>query len=91
MCLGFCCTRFIKAASLQGLSQQDTTTASLCKAISEDTQSDLIIDCSSSPPTLSNTGKSHTCRKERYLVLYFLKIVSPQSVIVFVMTGSKRF
>uniref|UniRef100_A0A3Q0RD33 Chromosome 17 open reading frame 75 n=1 Tax=Amphilophus citrinellus TaxID=61819 RepID=A0A3Q0RD33_AMPCI len=47
---------FIKAASLQGLSQQDTTTASLCKAISEDAQSALIIDCSSSPPTLTNTS-----------------------------------
>uniref|UniRef100_A0A3P8SKB0 Chromosome 17 open reading frame 75 n=1 Tax=Amphiprion percula TaxID=161767 RepID=A0A3P8SKB0_AMPPE len=47
---------FIKAASLQGLSQQDATTASLCKAISEDTQSDLIIDCSTSPPSLTNTS-----------------------------------
>uniref|UniRef100_A0A3Q2TZM8 Chromosome 17 open reading frame 75 n=1 Tax=Fundulus heteroclitus TaxID=8078 RepID=A0A3Q2TZM8_FUNHE len=46
---------FIKAASLQGLSQQDTTTASLCKAMSEDTQSDLTVDCSTSPPTLTNT------------------------------------
>lgn len=50
-------TRFIKAASLQGLSQQDTTTASLCKAISEDLHSDLIIDCSTSPPALLNAGK----------------------------------
>lgn len=49
-------SRFIKAASLQGLSQQDTTTASLCKAISEDTQSDLIIDCSTSPPKI---GRAH--------------------------------
>lgn len=56
MCIVFC-TRFIKAASLQGLSQQDTTAASLCKAMSEDTHSDLIIDCSTSPPTVSNTGK----------------------------------
>uniref|UniRef100_A0A3Q3VY61 Uncharacterized protein n=1 Tax=Mola mola TaxID=94237 RepID=A0A3Q3VY61_MOLML len=47
---------FIKAASLQGLSQQDTTTASLCKALSEDTHSDLIIDCSTSPPTVLNTS-----------------------------------
>uniref|UniRef100_A0A3Q1GUJ4 Chromosome 17 open reading frame 75 n=1 Tax=Acanthochromis polyacanthus TaxID=80966 RepID=A0A3Q1GUJ4_9TELE len=54
-------TRFIKAASLQGLSQQDATTASLCKAISEDTQSDLIIDCSTSPPTLTNTGHNRFC------------------------------
>ncbi|XP_069569570.1 protein Njmu-R1 isoform X2 [Brachyistius frenatus] len=54
-------SRFIKAASLQGLSQQDTTTASLCKAISEDTQSDLIIDCSTSPPTLTNTVSNRFC------------------------------
>ncbi|TMS14980.1 Protein Njmu-R1 [Larimichthys crocea] len=54
-------SRFIKAASLQGLSQQDTTTASLCKAISEDTHSDLTIDCSSSPPTLSNTVSNRFC------------------------------
>ncbi|CAJ1076598.1 protein Njmu-R1 isoform X1 [Xyrichtys novacula] len=54
-------TRFIKAASLQGLSQQDTTTASLCKAISEDTHSDLIIDCSTSPPTLSNGVSNRFC------------------------------
>ncbi|XP_049416418.1 protein Njmu-R1 isoform X1 [Epinephelus fuscoguttatus] len=54
-------SRFIKAASWQGLSQQDTTTASLCKAISEDTLSDLIIDCSTSPPTLSNTVSNRFC------------------------------
>ncbi|XP_023126593.1 protein Njmu-R1 isoform X1 [Amphiprion ocellaris] len=54
-------TRFIKAASLQGLSQQDATTASLCKAISEDTQSDLIIDCSTSPPSLTNTVSNRFC------------------------------
>lgn len=50
-------TRFVKAASLQGLSQQDTTTASLCKAVSEDLQADLIIDCSTSPPTVLSAGK----------------------------------
>lgn len=49
-------TRFIKAASLQGLSQQDTSAASLCTATSEDTHTDLIIDCSTSPPTLLNAG-----------------------------------
>lgn len=54
-------TRFIKAASLQGLSQQDATTASLCKAISEDTQSDLIIDCSTNPPSLTNTVSNRFC------------------------------
>ncbi|XP_028267226.1 protein Njmu-R1 [Parambassis ranga] len=54
-------SRFIKAASLQGLSQQDTTAASLCKVMSEDTQSHLIIDCSTSPPTLTNTVSNRFC------------------------------
>lgn len=54
-------SRFIKAASLQGLSQQDTTAASLCKAISEDIQSDVIIDCTTSPPILSNTVSNRFC------------------------------
>ncbi|KAF6721547.1 Protein Njmu-R1 [Oryzias melastigma] len=54
-------SRFIKAASLQGLSQQETTTASLCKAMSEDTQSDLVIDCSTSPPTFTNTATNRFC------------------------------
>ncbi|XP_028311485.1 protein Njmu-R1 isoform X2 [Gouania willdenowi] len=54
-------SRFIKAASLQGLSQQDSTTASLCKAMSEDAQSHLLIDCSTCPPTLSNTVTNRFC------------------------------
>uniref|UniRef100_A0A1A7Z628 Chromosome 17 open reading frame 75 n=1 Tax=Iconisemion striatum TaxID=60296 RepID=A0A1A7Z628_9TELE len=54
-------SRFIKAASLQGLSQQDTTSASLCKAISEDTESDVVLDCSTSPPTLTNTHTNRFC------------------------------
>lgn len=53
--------RFIKAASLQGLSQQDTTAASLCKAISEDMHSDVTVDCATSPPTLSNTVSNRFC------------------------------
>ncbi|XP_046894090.1 protein Njmu-R1 isoform X2 [Hypomesus transpacificus] len=53
--------RFIKAASLQGLVQEDNTTASLCKAISEDPPTDLTIDCSTSPPTLSNTVSNRFC------------------------------
>ncbi|TRY83081.1 hypothetical protein DNTS_000655 [Danionella cerebrum] len=53
--------RFIKAASLQGLVQDDTTTASLCKAISEDSHSNLVIDCSSGPPTLSNAVSNRFC------------------------------
>uniref|UniRef100_A0A673KJJ6 Protein Njmu-R1-like n=1 Tax=Sinocyclocheilus rhinocerous TaxID=307959 RepID=A0A673KJJ6_9TELE len=49
--------RFIKAASLQGLVQEDT----LCKAISEDSHSSLIIDCSTSPPTLTNKVSNRFC------------------------------
>ncbi|XP_016427965.1 protein Njmu-R1-like isoform X3 [Sinocyclocheilus rhinocerous] len=49
--------RFIKAASLQGLVQE----ASLCKAISEDSHSSLIIDCSTSPPTLTNEVSNRFC------------------------------
>jgi len=49
--------RFIKAASLQGLVQEDTTTASLCKAMSEDSHTKLIINFSTSPPTLTNEGQ----------------------------------
>ncbi|KAM9780028.1 protein Njmu-R1 [Neosynchiropus ocellatus] len=54
-------SRFIKAASLQGLSQQDTTAASLCKAMSEEARSDLVLDCSTSPPTLSNSVSNRFC------------------------------
>uniref|UniRef100_A0A1A8GJK6 Chromosome 17 open reading frame 75 n=1 Tax=Nothobranchius korthausae TaxID=1143690 RepID=A0A1A8GJK6_9TELE len=54
-------SRFIKAASLQGLSQQDTTSASLCKAISEDTELNVVLDCSTSPPTFSNTHTNRFC------------------------------
>uniref|UniRef100_A0A3B4G7P5 Protein Njmu-R1 n=1 Tax=Pundamilia nyererei TaxID=303518 RepID=A0A3B4G7P5_9CICH len=66
-------SRFIKAASLQGLSQQDTTTASLCKAISEDAQSALIIDCSTSPPTLTKTGNSHTAIQDMNSLKRFVR------------------
>ncbi|CAL8272179.1 unnamed protein product [Lota lota] len=52
--------RFIKAASLQGLSQQEATT-SLCKAMSEEPPSDLVINFSTTPPTLSNTVSNRFC------------------------------
>lgn len=54
-------SRFIKAASLQGLSQQDNTSASLCTAMTDEPQSDLIIDCSTCPPTLTNTVSNRFC------------------------------
>ncbi|XP_037111867.1 protein Njmu-R1 isoform X2 [Syngnathus acus] len=54
-------SRFIKAASLQGLSQQDTTAASLCKAMSEDAHSHLTLDCAVTPPTFTNTVNNRFC------------------------------
>uniref|UniRef100_W5K553 Chromosome 17 open reading frame 75 n=1 Tax=Astyanax mexicanus TaxID=7994 RepID=W5K553_ASTMX len=53
--------RFIKAASLQGLVQEEPSTASLCKTESEESRSDLLIDCSSSPPALTNTASNRFC------------------------------
>lgn len=53
--------RFIKAASLQGLVQEDTTTATLSKAMAEDAHTDLVIDCSTSPPTLYNSVSNQFC------------------------------
>ncbi|KAI1884083.1 hypothetical protein AGOR_G00222730 [Albula goreensis] len=53
--------RFVKAASLQGLVQEDTTSASLCKAISDDSHSNLVIDCSSTPPTFTNAVSNRFC------------------------------
>ncbi|XP_051994381.1 protein Njmu-R1-like isoform X1 [Xyrauchen texanus] len=53
--------RFIKAAGLQGLVQEDTATASLCMAISEDLHTNLIINCSTSPPTLTNAVSNQFC------------------------------
>uniref|UniRef100_A0A3Q2Q8V6 Chromosome 17 open reading frame 75 n=1 Tax=Fundulus heteroclitus TaxID=8078 RepID=A0A3Q2Q8V6_FUNHE len=75
-------SRFIKAASLQGLSQQDTTTASLCKAMSEDTQSDLTVDCSTSPPTLTNTGGWRSCNMT-FLLYWFFFSGNPFKIIQF--------
>ncbi|XP_061555926.1 protein Njmu-R1 [Phycodurus eques] len=54
-------SRFIKAASLQGLSQQDSTATSLCKAMSEDAHSHLTVDCADTPPTLTNTVSNRFC------------------------------
>ncbi|XP_057202881.1 protein Njmu-R1 isoform X1 [Triplophysa rosa] len=53
--------RFIKAASLQGLVQEDTTTASLCKAMSEESHTNLIIDFSTTPPALTNAVSNRFC------------------------------
>ncbi|KAJ7989762.1 hypothetical protein DPEC_G00307880 [Dallia pectoralis] len=48
--------RFIRAASLQGLVQED-----MCKAISDEALTDLIIDCSTNPPMISNTVSNRFC------------------------------
>ncbi|XP_010872757.2 protein Njmu-R1 isoform X2 [Esox lucius] len=48
--------RFIRAASLQGLVQED-----MCKTISQEALTDLIVDCSTSPPMLSNTVSNRFC------------------------------
>ncbi|KAI4887236.1 hypothetical protein NFI96_007268 [Prochilodus magdalenae] len=53
--------RFIKAASLQGLVQEEPSTASLCKTVSEDLLTDLVINCSSSPPTFTNAASNRFC------------------------------
>ncbi|XP_017573822.1 protein Njmu-R1 isoform X1 [Pygocentrus nattereri] len=54
-------TRFIKAASLQGLVQEEPSTASLCKTVSEDSPTDLLIDCASSPPAFTNAVSNRFC------------------------------
>ncbi|KAA0705807.1 Protein Njmu-R1 [Triplophysa tibetana] len=53
--------RFIKAASLQGLVHEDTTTSSLCKAMSEESHTNLIIDFSTTPPTLTDAVSNRFC------------------------------
>nr|XP_015211941.1 PREDICTED: protein Njmu-R1 isoform X1 [Lepisosteus oculatus] len=53
--------RFLKAASLQGLVQEESTAASLCKAISEEARRDLLIDCSRPQPTFSHAATNRFC------------------------------
>ncbi|XP_066499151.1 protein Njmu-R1 isoform X2 [Hoplias malabaricus] len=52
--------RFIKAASLQGLVQEEPG-ASQCKDVSEDSRSDLIIDFSNSPPAFTHAVSNRFC------------------------------
>ncbi|KAK2829012.1 hypothetical protein Q7C36_017002 [Tachysurus vachellii] len=54
-------SRFIKAASLQGLVQEEPNTTSLCKAISEASNSALLIDCSSGETTFTNAVTNRFC------------------------------
>ncbi|KAI5097801.1 protein Njmu-R1 isoform X1 [Silurus meridionalis] len=53
--------RFIKAASLQGLVQEEPNTTALCKSVSETSHSDLLIDCSSGEATFTNTVTNRFC------------------------------
>uniref|UniRef100_UPI00398F5148 protein Njmu-R1 n=1 Tax=Pristiophorus japonicus TaxID=55135 RepID=UPI00398F5148 len=52
--------RFLSAASLQGLIQEDTL-ASLCKAMTEEQQKAIVIDCSESTPTFQNAVSNKFC------------------------------
>ncbi|MGH0148773.1 UNVERIFIED_CONTAM: hypothetical protein FKN15_014332 [Acipenser sinensis] len=48
--------RFLNAASFQGLIHEDTTTATLCNALSEEPQKDVTIDCSQQQPQFLNAA-----------------------------------
>ncbi|XP_067859967.1 protein Njmu-R1 [Heptranchias perlo] len=52
--------RFLSAASLQGLIQEDTL-ASLCKAMTEEEQKIIVIDCSESTPAFQNAVSNKFC------------------------------
>ncbi|XP_005993805.1 protein Njmu-R1 isoform X3 [Latimeria chalumnae] len=52
--------RFLNAASLQGLVQEDTE-SSLCKAISEEQQKVVILDCDGVQPQFQNAGSNRFC------------------------------
>ncbi|XP_048847540.1 protein Njmu-R1 [Brienomyrus brachyistius] len=54
-------TRFIKAASLQGLAPEEATTASLCKAAPAELRSNLLVDCSRTPPLFTNAVSNRFC------------------------------
>ncbi|XP_028841280.1 protein Njmu-R1 isoform X2 [Denticeps clupeoides] len=54
-------SRFIKAASLLGLVQENPASGTLCRAVSEDPPTDLIIDCSTIPPTITNAVGNRFC------------------------------
>ncbi|NWQ58800.1 NJMU protein, partial [Neopipo cinnamomea] len=53
-------SRFLAAASLQGLVQEGTMT-SLCIAMSEEQHKSLVIDCSAAQPQLHNAGSNRFC------------------------------
>ncbi|XP_051653653.1 protein Njmu-R1 [Manacus candei] len=53
-------SRFLAAASLQGLVQEGTMT-SLCIAMTEEQHKSLVIDCSAAQPQLHNAGSNRFC------------------------------
>ncbi|NXR07829.1 NJMU protein, partial [Semnornis frantzii] len=53
-------SRFLAAASLQGLVQEGTVT-SLCIAMTEEQHKSMIIDCSGPQPQLHNAGSNRFC------------------------------
>ncbi|KAK1799087.1 hypothetical protein P4O66_007355 [Electrophorus voltai] len=52
--------RFVKAASLQGLVQEEPAPVQLCRTSSERSHAHLLIDCSASTPTFTNAGSCTT-------------------------------
>ncbi|XP_076840147.1 protein Njmu-R1 [Brachyhypopomus gauderio] len=53
--------RFVKAASLQGLVQEDPASALLCRTSSESSHTHLLIDCSSGSPDFTNAATNRFC------------------------------
>ncbi|NXN93992.1 NJMU protein, partial [Rhinopomastus cyanomelas] len=53
-------SRFLEAASLQGLVQEGTMT-SLCIAMTEEQHKSMIVDCSGPQPQLHNAGSNRFC------------------------------
>ncbi|XP_078257598.1 LOW QUALITY PROTEIN: protein Njmu-R1 [Rhinoraja longicauda] len=51
---------FLCAASLQGLMQEDTL-ASLCKAMAQEQQKAIVVDCSGPTPTVTNAVSNKFC------------------------------
>ncbi|XP_026888024.2 protein Njmu-R1 [Electrophorus electricus] len=53
--------RFVKAASLQGLVQEEPAPVQLCRTSSERSHAHLLIDCSASTPTFTNAVSNRFC------------------------------
>ncbi|MBN3294347.1 NJMU protein, partial [Polypterus senegalus] len=55
--------RFLNAASVHGLAQEDVSSASSCGASVVEPQKSLLIDCSQLQPTFLNEGKNRFCEE----------------------------